>query len=307
MAGELITTDGQIEWRGLLLGERSPYAGRLLAGWDSLPDTDDSSAPRAQQHGAYPGRLLARQRVLTWDAELIPEDPAQDALWPQFLAQLRTVTGLRQDEQPLVVRLAGQTLLVRGRITHRVIPSDQTYTAGHPEISLEWTCSDPLRYSLEETSAVTLLPQPSQGLDWGDGASPAGLDWHDGAAPAGLDWGTTGSTGDLTVTNSGDADTPVIIEFRGPVTTPSVRLQETGQVLEYDLVLAASDVLTVDTAEGTVTLASGASRLGTVTPRSGPEQAFLLPPGSSTLSFRDGPNSTGTAASMTVRYRSAHW
>ncbi|MFB7672951.1 phage tail protein [Kitasatospora purpeofusca] len=307
MAGELISTDGQIEWRGLLLGERSPYAGRVLAGWDSLPDLDDASALRAQQHGAWPGRLLARQRVLTWDAELIPEDPAQDAQWPDLLAQLRAATGVRQDEQPLVVRLAGQTLQVGARITARTIPSDQQYTAGHPQISLEWTCSDPLRYSLAETSADTLLPQPGQGLDWGDGASPPGLDWYDGSSPPGLDWGTPGSSGDLTVTNEGDAETPPRIEFRGPVTRPSVRLRETGQVLEYDLVLAAADVLTVDTSDGTVTLASGASRLYTVTPRSVPEQTFVLPPGASTLSFRDGPGTTGTAASMTVRYRSAYW
>lgn len=307
MAGELITTDGQMEWMGLLLGERSPYAGRVLTGWDDLPQLDDGSVLRAQQHGAWVGQLLARERVMSWDAELIPEDPATDALWPQYLAALRTATAIRQDEQPLIVQLAGQRLLVMARITARSIPGSQQYTWGNPQISLEWTCSDPRRYSVTAQAATTALPSGEAGLSWGNPESTSGLSWGSPEATSGLSWGAPGSTGDITATNAGDADTHPIIEIRGPVTTPRVSILGTGLVLEYGITLAATDTLLIDTWAGTVTLA-GQDRLGTATVRSVPEGAFVLPAGTtSTLSFRSADAAPDPAASCTVRWRNAYW
>ncbi len=307
MADDLMTTNGQIQWGTLLLGERSPYAGRVAAGWTSRPQVDSGSVLRAQQHGGYPGRLLARERVITFDFELIPEDPSLDSLWPSYLEALEAAVAIEQAERPLVVQLAGRRLQVDARVTDFVMPDDRQFTRGNPRGTIEWTCSDPRRYGMTALSFPTGLPQSGSGLDWGDTSSPTGLDWHDGDSPAGLDWGTGGSSGDLAVTNAGTAPTHPLLEIRGPVVMPSIVLQETGQVLEYDLPLAASDVLTVDTAAGTVTLASGASRLYTVTARSSPEEAFVLPHGTSTISFRAAPGSSDPAASLTVRYRPAYW
>ncbi|KUN96201.1 phage distal tail protein [Streptomyces caeruleatus] len=131
--------------------------------------------------------------------------------------------------------------------------------------------------------------------------SPSGvLSWP-------LDFGTPGSTGTLSAVNVGDAATHPVIEFRGPVERPSLTNVSTGDVLEYDLPLTAEDVLTVDTAAGTVTLNATASRIYTATPRSVPEQTFTLPPGASQLHFRAAPGSTDPTANATVRYRSAYW
>ncbi|MET9555084.1 hypothetical protein [Streptomyces sp. NPDC006645] len=129
--------------------------------------------------------------------------------------------------------------------------------------------------------------------------SPSGaLSWP-------LDFGTPGSTGTLSVVNSGDAATHPLIEFRGPLERPSLTNVDTGDVLEYDMPLAAEDVLAVDTAAGTVTLNGSASRLYTVTTRSVPELTFTLPKGASQLHFRAA--SGAPAATATVRYRSAYW
>ncbi|MFJ5923848.1 phage tail protein [Kitasatospora sp. NPDC092948] len=302
MAGELITTDGQMEWRGLLLGERSPYAGRILTGWDDLPPLDDGTVLRAQQHGAVPGRLLARARVLSWDAELIPEDPAADALWPQYLAALRAATGIQQDEQPLVVQLGGQRLQVMARVTARTIPADQQYTWGYPKISLEWTCSDPLRYDTAAQSVQTGLPTAETGLVWG--SPETGLAWGS-PAETGLVWGSPGSTGDVLCTNAGDTSTGVAIEIHGPCVTPSITVYGTTTVLEYALTLTAADVLYIDTQAGTVLL-GGQDRQGTATARSVPEESVRIPPGDTVLSFRSADPAT-TAASATVRWRSAYW
>ncbi len=88
---------------------------------------------------------------------------------------------------------------------------------------------------------------------------------------------------------------------------PSLTNLATGDVLEYDLDLAAGDVLVVDTAEGTVTLNGTASRLYTATARSVPEQSFALWPGTADLAFRAAPDSSDPAASVAVRWRSAYW
>ncbi|WP_432155525.1 phage distal tail protein [Streptomyces sp. bgisy153] len=122
-----------------------------------------------------------------------------------------------------------------------------------------------------------------------------------------LDFGTPGSTGRLSVVNTGTAETHPVVEFRGPVTMPSLTNITTGDVLEYDLPLAAGDVLVVDTLAGTVTLNGTASRLGTASNRSVPEQTFTFPPGTTPLMFRAAPGSNDPAASVVVRYRAAYW
>ncbi|MFF5495770.1 phage distal tail protein [Streptomyces aquilus] len=122
-----------------------------------------------------------------------------------------------------------------------------------------------------------------------------------------LDFGTPGSTGRMSVVNVGTAETHPVVEFRGPVTAPSLTNITTGDVLEYDLPLAAGDVLVVDTQAGTVVLNGTASRLYTASNRSVPEQTFTLPPGTTPLMFRAAPGSNNPAASVAVRYRAAYW
>ncbi|MFF0389682.1 phage tail protein [Kitasatospora sp. NPDC004615] len=301
LAGELITRDLQIEWAGQLWGDGTLVQVAKVDGWDTLPAVDSGTVPRAQQHGSYLGRLLSQSRIITADMQVT----AWPADFPAVRRALLAATALVQNEQPLVVRLAGETQLVRARVFSRAIPNDAQAAQGTPTVTVAWEATDPRRYDVAEQVLTTGLPQPGLGLDWADGASPPGLDWHDGDSPTGLDWGASTSTGNVACTNSGDAEAHPVLEIRGPVNRPSVTIVETGQMLEYDLMLAASDVLTVDTWGGTVTLASGMTRLYTATARSIPEGAFVLPPGTSTLAFRA--VTADPAASLTVRFRSAYW
>lgn len=134
-----------------------------------------------------------------------------------------------------------------------------------------------------------LIPGPAEGLAWP------------------LDFGAPGSTGQLVAVNSGDAPTHPLIEFRGPVSLPSLTNVSTGDAVEYDIDLAGDDVLLVDTGSGTVVLNGTASRLYTVTSRSVPEQLFTFSPGTTQLAFRAAPGSSDSRASAVVRYRSAYW
>ncbi|MEV8056570.1 phage tail protein [Streptomyces antimycoticus] len=294
---DLITQDGQIQWRGLLLGETTPYVGEQLTGWDDIPDLDVATVSMPTQHGAWPGQLLAGVRELEFDFMILSDDLAQFA---DVLASLRTATAIRQTESDLVVQLAGARRLMRGRVIRRALPADRMYTRGEPSGSIVWQCADPRRYDVQELSTWAALPSAEQGLNWQSPPAAGSLDW-------GLDFGTPGAMGTATAYNAGDTAAHPVVEFRGPIRQPSVTQLETGRVLEYDVALTESDVLTVDCRAGTVTLNGVASRLSTVTTRSTPERAFQFEPGTTTLAFRAEPGFYDALSTVTVRWRSAYW
>ncbi|MEU1506425.1 phage tail protein [Kitasatospora sp. NPDC005748] len=296
MAGELITGDLQIQWAGQLWGDGTDYSVVEIPGWEDLPGVDSGSSLRAQQIGALPGQLLAQARSITCTMQ-VTADPAN---WPAIRRALMTATTIRQDEQPLVVQLAGQKLLVNARITRRAVATTTAGVLGNPLVTLLWEASDPRRYDVAEQSASAVLPTVETGLSFGT-PTETGLSF--GTPESGLNFGTPGATGDLLVVNAGDTAAHPVIELRGPVVTPTVTL---GSVrLEYAITLGATDVLVVDTWAGTVTL-GGQSRISTATNRSVPEGLFTIPPGQSVINFRADPSSTDPAAQATVRWRSAY-
>ncbi|MFF4607977.1 phage tail protein, partial [Streptomyces sp. NPDC001339] len=246
-------------------------------------------------HGAWPGQLQAEPRVLTFD--FLVDDRGIAGL-PDVLDRFRRATALRQEEAPLVIQLASTRRLLWGRITRRALPADRTYTWGNPTGSIEWTCADPRRYEVAEQVARTGLPTPEPGLDWHEGDPPPGVEWD-------LDWGGTATPGAVIVDNTGDADTYPTLVITGPVIRPAITHQATGAVLEYDLTLTATDRLVIDTRDGTVILNGTAPRANSATTRSYPEQAFILPPGPSQLTFRA--EEFNTSGALTVLWRSAWW
>ncbi|NGO71444.1 phage tail protein [Streptomyces sp. SB3404] len=278
------------------MGEGTPVHGRKLEGWDDLPDVDDASVPMPASHGAWPGWLLAGPRVLTLD--FLVHHPRGAAGLPEALDELRQATALRQEERALVVQLASTQRLMWARVTRRSLPASQDYTWGKPTGAIEWTCADPRRYEVEEQVARTGLPVPEPGLDWHPADPPPGLEWE-------LDWGGNAIPGTVLVENAGDADTYPTLALTGPVIRPAVTNHATGAVLEYDITLSTTDRLVIDTREGTVTLNDTAPRLHTATPRSTPEQACILPPGASLISFRAA--EFNDAGALTISWRSAWW
>lgn len=291
--GDLVTLPGHVQFGDLLLGPRTTYGWESLTGWEETPAYDSGSVNRSDAHGAYPGRLLAEPRTITLDGVVIRTEPGRMST---AVRTLSAATALRDDEQPLVIKLDDSPpLLSWARCIRRAVPVGTGGYAIGVAIggAMQFEASDPRRYDLIERVAPGRLPSSEPGLGW-----PLG--WP-------LAFGEPGSTGALSVSNLGDADTHPTVEFRGPVERPSLTNIETGDTLEYDLPLAAGDVLAVDTRAGTVTLNSTASRLYTATARSVPEQTWTLPPGTSTLAFRAAPGSTDPTASVAVRYRSAYW
>ncbi|MGI5528808.1 phage distal tail protein [Streptomyces syringium] len=295
--GSLITRDGQIQWAGLLFGPGTDYeiADSGLTGWADLPGLDSGDVLRPDQHGAWPGSQWSQARTVTAPVWLLPDQPSQAAA---VAAQFRAATSVHSGEQWLAVRLHGETLACRARVNQRSIPQDRMFvTHGAAKATVQWVCADPRRFSVDEQTERSGLPTPERGLSWD---REQGLKWP-------LNWGDITSTGIVTAVNDGDAPANPVIEFRGPVRRPSLTRLSDGLRIEYDIRLAASDVLTIDTNAGTVMLNDSASRIHTATAWSTPEQLFQLEPGSTALAFRAAPGPVDPAASVAVTWRNAHW
>ncbi|WP_062641343.1 phage distal tail protein [Streptomyces maremycinicus] len=291
--GSLITRDGQMQWAGLLMGPGTSYEIDRggLSGWEDLPEYDSSDADHPTAHGAWPGARYAKPRRVGGTVWTVP---AQDDTASSLTATrvLRQALLLGDAERWLAVRLHGETLAVRARVSQRVLAADRTYTTqGVSRASVQWYATDPRRYSVTEQTAVTGAPQPESGLTWP-------LTWP-------LYWGQAASTGDVNADNGGSAPTHPVITFTGPCTKPTVTDRTSAQRLRYEIALAAGDELVVDTAAGTVTLNGTASRRHTAAADSSPEELFAFAPGRAQLAFR--PDTYGTGAQMTVRWREAEW
>ncbi|MFD8151750.1 hypothetical protein ACFV28_13495 [Streptomyces sp. NPDC059720] len=298
--GDRVSMPGHVQYGDLLLGPGTPYRWRRITGWGDLPALDSGTVARAGAHGSIPGQLLAQSRTIGLDG-LIVRAPA--ARIGEVVGALEDATGPVVDELPFVAWLDERgPLLAYARVLRRAIPADKGYRVGTiTGGAIELEATDPRRYELTERTASATLPSAEPGLEWNvdEQGVEGGLAWP-------LTFGAVGSTGALAVTNNGKAETHPVIVFRGPVVRPSLVNVATGDVLEYDLPLAAGDVLEVDTRAGTVTLNGTASRLDRATARSVPEQTFTLAPGTTGLAFRAAPESD-PSASVVVRYRSAYW
>ncbi|CAM3624247.1 hypothetical protein GCM10009799_06030 [Nocardiopsis rhodophaea] len=283
-------TEGQIRWDGVLLFDGRRLALTGIEGWDDLPGIDSGNVLRPSRHGAWAGRGLAQQRVVTATGTLVAGDRGVRGVEP-YVAAVRRATALPEDseQRALTMRIGGQELTGYGQVTARSIPGGVGYQAGRPTVSIQWICPDPRRYGEERSTTIVAPARAEDGLRY-----PLRYP---------LDYGepTTGGAG--TVRNNGDTPAHPVLVFTGPCDRPRVVDQESGRVLEFDLVLAESDALVVDCGSGTVRL-NGADRYYTLTSRSVPPGSWTVAPGRSTIRFRT--VSSGPSASVRIRWRDAY-
>lgn len=291
MPGDLITGDQQMQLGTLLLGAGTPYeidgGPTGLVGWDDLPGMDTADVPRPNAPGEYPGTVYPTARIITVQLSIHGDGAGHAA----NLAALRAATtATLAAETPLAFRLGGQTLYCSARCLNRSIPTGVNYAAGRTEKAvLQFKATDPRRYVTALSSASTAPPTSSGGITWP-------ITWP-------ITWSSTGTGGTVQVVNSGDYNTPPVITLKGPLTTPAVYRQDTGEVLELLTTMADGEVAVIDVLAGTVTMNSTLANL--LSDRSAPVSSFLMPPGVTGLALREagGPDPT---ASMTVTWRSAY-
>lgn len=214
MAGELLTADSQVEWRGTLLGTGTFFSTKEILGWYDLPGQRGTNASLPNRHGSYSGRKLSSDRYIEWQFKT---KNVTRAGFPAAIDQLRRITAPDEDpqEEPLVIRLDGESWMCWARVQHRKIPTNKQYAIGYTEGSILWEASDPRLYSVtEQDLAMNLAVPAGGGLDFGSG----GLDFGSGGLDFGV--GTTGGKG--TATNLGHVPTWPRLEITGPVTGPVI-------------------------------------------------------------------------------------
>lgn len=239
MVGELLTVDAQIEWRGTVLGGLSVYGWESLSGWYDLPEQRGANSPLPGFHGSFPGRKSSNDRIITYNYK--SKAPGVTA-FQSSMDTLRRITAPAEDpvEEPLVVRLDGESLLVWARCTRRFIPTALHYGLGRAHGSLVWEATDPRLYSVEEQSrSANLAVGAGGGLDFGSG----GLDFGSG----GLDFGAGSTGGSLLATNNGHVPTWPTFEVKGPTTGPVITYLSRQLRFDPAFVVLAGQTMVIDT------------------------------------------------------------
>ncbi|MET8985819.1 hypothetical protein ABZW49_10260 [Nonomuraea wenchangensis] len=239
---------GQVEWNGTLWGPGTDFTVQEILGWRSLPQLDNLNVERPSRHGAWAGRRLAQQRIVT--IKLQPNSISDPTAIDDLLAQLDAVTGVLEDERewPLVIAGYGATQLAFGAVVDRDVPMNDGYSVGAPPVSVMIVCSDPRRYSLTRTGVDLVLNQSVE------------------------------------VTNAGNVATHPILRINGPVTSPSIENTTLNRLIEFSITLASGEQMTIDTDAGTV-MVGGNSQMQTLTGSSVPVTEFVLGRGINELHY----------------------
>lgn len=267
--GSLITGDGQLEYNNYLLGDNVTTFMESIAGWEDLPPVDSSNTLRPASHGAWVGKKLVGQRMITWTGRISTENRSE---YQNAMKLLRDtfIPAVGTEELSIVIRTRDETLMAFGTVTQRQIPMDYAYSYYGAKVTIQFECSDPRKYSLgEETVFISMPSLASDGLDY--------------PLVYPLDYGAAVLPNSLIIDNSGNAPTPVIMNFVGPVTNPTLINQTTSERLSFGIVLAAEDTLTVNTRLGTVLLNGVADRIYTRTLTSSPILGFDLQSGTNEM------------------------
>lgn len=266
MAGELITQDDQLEWRGTLLGATTAYRWRDLEGWLDLPEVRDGDLDFDNFHGAQPGQLLLGRRTITYTFVL--NGAAAD-----FAAQqktLRAITAFDENpvEEPLVIQTEGLRAMANARVIRRSIPRPPNNASGFSVGAIQWRATNPRLLHLPQQLVGPVSPPVAGG---------GGLLWP---LTYPLVWGSTPSGGELLLTNNGNSAVQPVFRVLGASTGPVITNADTGAQLAFDpaYLLPAGSRVTLTYENRSVLLDDGVSRSNQLITRGW----FTLPAGATT-------------------------
>jgi hypothetical protein len=286
MAGDLVTGDWQAEFRGLALGDGSPYDLVAVSGLLDLPEVRAADRALLRRHGLLPGDDFLGGRAVAVTLEVQEDDPAA---FGRALDDLLAAFRVGPSEEPFVFQFPGVAgggrRLLHARTRKRSAPLDLSFLYGTARVEVELFATDPRIYdATERTSASTL---PSAGGGWN----------FDLTFPA--TFGAVSQGGAIVAMNDGTFPSPPVFRIDGPVVNPRMENLATGEVLDLFIELAAGEFLVLDTEARTVLLGGTASRYSRLSATS---TWWDLEPGRNDVTFRA---STPSSASLSMTWRSA--
>lgn len=213
-----------------------------LEGWDS-PDLDESADQRSGMDGLWAGDNFYGGRTITLKGVFTaPDYEGREAA--EY--RLRKAVDHRLYATFVVNETSPKRVSARraGRLMVRPL------TELTSEYSASLLALDPRKYGLSLSGGTITGPAPGGGL-----APP----W---TPPVTITPNTSGAT-QITLTNSGDYDSPIATVIRGPSPTSggvAVYSYATGRQLLWDLTLGAADYIVIDPWAGTALLNGTAPR-----------------------------------------------
>lgn len=246
-----------------------------IEGWWVHPEPEVRDIPRGWGDGSYDvrGRYMARQ--LTLNGVFLTPDPSLVQVSRDKLIKETDLVyigaWIKVDEEPTkasYVRLSGR-------------PNIHTVNArGRTEFSIGLRAPDPLKYEWYAEDELGYRFVTIRGANSG----------------------ITGS-GSGTVTNTGNAYAPVVLQITGPLTGPATILNQTNnESITIIQSLSAGQILEIDTRDHVVTL--DGDSVGKRSMVDVLADWTLLAPGDNSFSFVDDGDTTSDA-SLAVYYRSA--
>jgi tail protein len=233
--------------------------------------------------GGFLDALFEKMRTVTLEGQLIVNDYSTVE---SYLDTLKSNWGPVATPIPLYHKLPGvaeRVLFVKPLGVKYNI--NQLRRTGATDVQLMAQAEDPRIYS---SDAFTF--PINQGI-----AATTGIGFDLGFN---MDFGTVVAPTSTNAGNPGNRSTPWIINIPGPVTTPRIYNDTTGDVLEFQITLGATDYLTIDSYYRTVKLNGTASRRSSLTN----PNWFFLQPGDNFLRYQA--DTSGNPAA-TITYRPA--
>jgi len=285
-AGDLITTDWQVEYQGLLTGGDTAYSLVQVEGLAGMPPVRSSDLALMRRHGAHPGDdfLDVRQVVLTYEIYA-----ADNTAFAAAVEALQSAFRPGGAEAALVFQIPGLADNAKGlvwcRPRRRQLPVNLEWYHRIPIATIELVATDPAVYANTESGGSSTLPSAGGGMTFPE--TPP------------ITFGAVSTGGTITAVNGGSFATDVTFRIDGPADNPRIESLTAGQTIAVNISLAAGEYLLIDTKSRTVLLGGTTSRYSLLDSTS---RWFTLAPGSNEITFRA---TTSTAATLTARWRSA--
>lgn len=295
-AGDLIFTDYQYEYNGVLFGWETLMDVQELSNFIGYPTVRSSTEDAFGRHGGVPGRHYLPSRTFTMEFNIQgSEDDTEYAATRKLVTSALAPRSHPRDQIEFVYQHPGSAKrFVLARPTDLVINVDRMYALKYPHGTVRFEATDPRHYELETQLAMTGLPDTGGGISF-----PLVFPLNFGPGLGG---------GESVVANTGNAPAHWIAEISGPVTNPRLECtNSTGETyfLEINgLSIGVGEKLVFNSKTKAVLLGTQ-SRRSFLTPQS---SWFTLDPypETCTLRFRssDIPVTTST---LTFTWHNAYW
>jgi len=263
-------------------GAGSVHQIASVDGLESLPDIRTQDDNRGYNDGMFTGRDFLSGRNLTM--EILTFAGNGNSAFQNFQLLQNSLIPQTTGTTTLQFLLSqyDTEMQVGARVRSRRATVDPEYTFGYIRAQYMFFCPDPRYYSNTSTT-VSLIPTTVLGRSYN---RTYNLAYGGGVAGA-------------SIVNAGNTMTYPVITITGPVTSPTVANNTTGQYVTVNATLGALDTLVIDLYEKTITLNGSPAR----NLLAGNSQWFGAAPGTTIFQFTGSSYTGATGASVT--YRSA--